>query len=150
MEHTEVTLSALTIVAPCCASTSTGAIVNPSFESQHHGPTPNGNWTSVRETWGMPDDWPWRNDGNTNAHGIRGDDEQGWISHGDWSLYVFASTAGSHFPGHYIEFYQDVDLTGMTELLFDVYLEGGAPLIPMSPSILRSCGFAIKLAHFTM
>lgn len=115
----------LICIVLCYANPSDATILNPSFEFEHDALMPNGVSTSVNENWGMPDDWPWRNSGNTNAHGIHPTEPEEWNSHGDWSLYVFASTAGVHSTGDYIEFYQSVDMTGMTELLFDVYLEGG-------------------------
>ena len=123
--HDKSLRRALVCIALCFANVSTGAIINPSFEFEHDAVMPNGISTSVYPTWGMPNDWSWRNSGSTNAHGIRSDDSVGWSSHGDWSLYVFASTVESHSPGDYIEFYQSVDMTGMSELLFDVYLAGG-------------------------
>ncbi len=116
---------ALFCIAVCCANASAETVLNPSFEFEHDALMPNGASTSGT-SWGMPDDWPWRNSGSTNAHGIRSSDKVGWSSDGDWSLYVFASTAGSHSAGDYIEFYQSIDMSGITELLFDVKLLGGA------------------------
>jgi len=100
--------------------------MNPSFEFEHGGLMPNGYDISGWDTWGMPDNWAWRNFGNTNGHGVRVDAlSSGWSSDGDWSLYIFASTAGNHEPGHYIEFYQFVDLTDVDAIVFDVRLRGG-------------------------
>jgi parallel beta-helix repeat protein len=97
---------------------------NSGFESEQDGLMPIGVSTSVRSTWAMPDNWAWRKLGNTNGHGIHSDDSSvGWSSHADWSLYAFIST-GSHSVGDYIEFYQDVDLTGWDELSFDIYRKG--------------------------
>ena len=92
------------------------SIINASFEAETHGLMANGVSTSRHEEWGQPDDWAWRHSGNANGHGIREDyapfgNRIGWSSDGDWSLYVFASTRGNHTPGHFIEFYQNVDLT---------------------------------------
>ncbi len=106
------------IMVLCCTIQSYGIIINHSFEFEHDDIMPNGVSTSVYSYWGMPDAWPWRNSGYTNGHGTSSD----WSSDGDWALYVFASDGGNHYVGDYIEFYQSVDLTGMTELLFDVRL----------------------------
>jgi len=103
----------------CLTNKGFSEIVNPGFEFEHDDLMPNGFSTSFTTNWGMPDNWLWRNSGGTNAHGTTS-----WSSEGDWSLYVFASTA-NHSTGDYIEFYQSVDLTDVTEILFDVYLEGG-------------------------
>lgn len=92
-----------------------GSIVNGSFESHHWLNSPNGLPNH------MPDDWYWRNSGATNGH----IDFNSWSSNGNCSLYVFASTRSNHKSGDYLEFYQNVDMTGMTELLFDIHLRGG-------------------------
>jgi hypothetical protein len=118
----KVILKALVItvlLVLCFADKSVGVIVNPGFEFEHDGLMPNGVSTSFTSSWGMPDDWSWSNSGSVNAHGTTS-----WSSEGDWSLYVFISSA-SHSPGDYIEFNQSVDLTDVTEIIFDVRLEGG-------------------------
>ncbi|MCK5306001.1 MAG: PEP-CTERM sorting domain-containing protein [Candidatus Omnitrophica bacterium] len=95
------------------------SILNPGFELEHDDFMPNGVSTDLYDFWGMPDDWSWRNSGNTNGHGTS---NLGYPStEGDWALYVFASTRGSHFPGDYIEFYQDVDFSDIWSLRIDVY-----------------------------
>ncbi len=104
---------------------SAATINNPSFEDEPDGTMPNGISTSDTSTWGMPADWSWRNQGATNGHGVRFYDPVGWRSDGDWSLYVFASTAGPHVPGDYLEFYQAIDLTDVPAIAFDVNLLGG-------------------------
>jgi hypothetical protein len=114
-----------------CAGPAPAMLINGSFESQSNGLMPNGTDTSRHEEWGMPDDWAWRNYGATNAHGIRYDYQSpngkqiGWSSDGDWSLYMFASTANDHVAGDYIEFYQLVDLSDISLLVFDAFLKGG-------------------------
>jgi hypothetical protein len=125
MEYYKLIPLVLVLVAFCSVSAHAVLIANPSFELEHDGLMPNGNATTGTETWGMPDDWSWRKTGHMNGHGIRNDDTWGWSSDGDWSLYIFSAIGGSHSTGDYIEFYQSVDMTGMSDLLFDVYLRGG-------------------------
>jgi len=126
MKYHKNLLNVLTLIALCCPYTRAEVILNPSFEFEHGGLMPNGYDISGWVTWGMPDNWAWRNFGNTNGHGVRVDAlSSGWSSDGDWSLYIFASTAGGHQPGHYIEFYQFVDLTDVDAIVFDVRLRGG-------------------------
>jgi hypothetical protein len=113
------------------SSVGSASIINGSFESETHGLMANGVSTSLHEEWGLPDAWRWRQYGATNGHGIRADyapfgNQIGWSSDGNWSLYVFASSADDHSPGQYIEFYQAVDLTGQSILMFDTMLRGGA------------------------
>ena len=52
-----------------------------------------------------------------------------WSSDGDWSLYLYAALnyvdPVTHAVGDYVEFYQEVDLTGVEQLTFDVKLGGG-------------------------
>jgi len=107
-------------------SVSKAEILNGSFESGSDGYMPNGVYT-IYPNWKMPDFWDWRNSGATNGHTrlINSPDGPGWSSDGYWSLYMFASTGGSHLPGDYLEFYQEADLTDMTAITFDAYLKGG-------------------------
>ena len=107
-------------------NTSSGAIINPSFESLHEGYMPNGNYLSNTIYSGMPDDWSWRNFGATNGHVTSPlSNPIDWVSDGGYSLYVFAGIGSNHSVGDFVEFYQDVDMTGMSDLLFDVHLRGG-------------------------
>lgn len=106
------------------AACALGQIANPSFENSPAGLMPNGNPANP-PLWGMPSDWTWRRNGAANGRSDR-NTGLGFSTHGEWSLYVFASTEGPHNVGDYLEFYQSVDLTGITEILFDARLRGGS------------------------
>ncbi|MHC4213537.1 MAG: PEP-CTERM sorting domain-containing protein [Planctomycetota bacterium] len=125
MNANKLVIFVFAIVLISSINPSQATLLNPSFESGSDGIMPNGQSTSVYSSWLMPDDWLWRKQGNMNGHAIRSDDVAGWASDGLWSLYVFASANGSHFSTDYIEFYQDVDLTGISDITFDVHLVGG-------------------------
>ena len=119
-------LGAVTLFVVLTSATASATIIsNGSFEDEPDGLMPNGYSTEGHANWGMPADWPWRSAGAANAHGIHRYDAVGWSSDGDWSIYMFASIASSHYKGDYVEFYQNVDLTGVTEIKFDVLLRGG-------------------------
>lgn len=125
-----VLFSAIILLLGLHASPVAATLINPSFESQHDALMPNGTFTGRFEEWGMPDNWDWRRSGATNAHGMREDfvgtgNQQHWSSDGDWAIYLFASTAGSHVAGDYIEFFQEVDLAAVAFLIFDAMLKGG-------------------------
>ena len=95
-------------------------ILNPSFEEESDGLMPNGANTDGNSDWGMPDHWSWRGVGHCNGHGQRG--PQGWATDGEWCLYMFAMVNYDHFQGDFLEWYQDVDLTNIDAIFFDVRL----------------------------
>jgi len=95
-------------------------IQNPSFELESDGILPNGYDTSGNSDWGLPDLWTWRDVGLCNGHGIRG--YQANPTDGQWCLYMFTMTQRTHQPGDFLEWYQDVDLTDVEQILFDVRL----------------------------
>jgi len=120
-----IVLGAVVLLA-LCGQSRANVIVNPSFEYEHDGLMPNGASTEGHDSWGMPDDWNWRRAGAMNGHALLGESHSGWCSDGDWGLYLFASSAGPHDPGDYLEFYQTADLTGVAVMTFDVHLTGSA------------------------
>jgi len=120
-----VLIATITVVAvPPIANAS--VITNPSFEAEHIGTMPLGQITT-NPYYNMPDDWNWDLNGFMNGHGIHQADIYGWSSEADWSLYMFAATDSEtpplHAVGEYLEFYQLIDLTGITSISFDVKLD---------------------------
>jgi hypothetical protein len=96
-------------------------ILNPSFEEVSDGVMPNGANTDLYDWWGMPDHWTWRSQGHCNGHGIRFPNS-GWVTDGDWVLYMFAMVGYQHEAGDFVEWYQIVDLTHVDAIYVDALL----------------------------
>jgi hypothetical protein len=111
-----IILATCLLALPATAQT----LLNPSFEDEHDGPMPSGVDTADFILWGLPDHWEWRRVGELNGHGTRS--QVDWVTDGDWSLYVFAMANRDHLEGDFLEWYQNVDLTFVQYLIFDVKL----------------------------
>jgi hypothetical protein len=114
----------------CAQSAGASVISNSGFEAEKDGVTPLG-LPTVNPEYLMPEDWSWRMQGIMNGHGVHKNNPViGWSSEGNWSLCVFAAVLKDnpigHFTGNYVEFYQPVDLTGITSIVFDAMLEQAA------------------------
>jgi hypothetical protein len=110
------------IIIVLCIHSTQAVLLNSSFESVYNGITPNGYSTVDDSQSGLPNDWAWRKQGNMDGFALRGV----WSTDGDRCLYMFASNTGPHFTGDYLEFYQPVDLTNISNIVLDLLCDDRA------------------------
>ena len=105
MTHHKMILSVVIAMSLCCANMSAAVITNPSFEDDAPG------------DWITPTGWSLDDSGSFGER-VGGD----FATHGsnDYNFWSFVNAAG--VAGDYESIYQPVDLTGLTEILFDVRL----------------------------
>ena len=105
MKHLKKLLSLLALIMLCSGNNSIGAIVNPSFEDGPYG------------DWVVPTGWTMHNSDNF-GEGV----ENYWMTQGDYSYNLWSFVYQANTVGAYESIYQIVNLTGITEILFDVRL----------------------------
>ncbi|MBA7674538.1 hypothetical protein ES703_82754 [subsurface metagenome] len=99
MKLYKMIMSVLTLIVLCCANTSAVLITNPSFEDGSNGWSHNDHLAFYMQV------------STSNFH-----------TDGSFGLRFSSYTVTAYSPGDYESFYQTVDLTGITDVLFDVQL----------------------------
>jgi hypothetical protein len=95
-------------------------IPNPSFEAETDGIMPDGVSTGISPHRGLPDHWEWRRQDSLDGHGDRG--PQAWVTDGEWCPRMFVMAHDEVVARDFIEWSQEVDLTGIDAIVADASL----------------------------